>query len=41
MKSNYVPPQVIVNVFYEDAITTSTPEAKDGFDRNWITGEEE
>ena len=37
MKSNYVTPQVILNVFNEDVITASTPETYDGFDRAWIT----
>ena len=37
MKSNYVTPQVIFNVFNEDVITASTPETYDGFDRAWIT----
>ena len=41
MKSNYVPPKVIVNVFYEDVITASTPERTAGFDTNWIAGEED
>ena len=37
MKSNYVTPKVMVNVFYEDVITASTPEATGEFDKQWIT----
>ena len=36
MKSNYAPPKVIVNVFYEDVITASTPETTEGFEKAWI-----
>ena len=35
MKSNYVTPQVIVNVFYEDVITAS-PEITEEFDKDWL-----
>lgn len=36
MKSNYVTPKVIVNVYYEDVITASTPETMEGFDMDWL-----
>lgn len=36
MKNNYETPQVIVNVFYEDVITTSIPEATQEFDKAWL-----
>lgn len=36
MKNNYETPRVIVNVFYEDVITTSTPETTEGFEKAWL-----
>ena len=36
MKRNYVTPKVMVKVIYKDVITASTPEATEGFDKNWL-----
>ncbi len=37
MKSNYVTPKVIFNVFTKDVITASNPtETVEGFDKAWI-----